>query len=210
MFDEMRPEEHKWDPLPVDEAATLLSPAPFPWWIAGGWAIDLFLGRQTRVHGDTDVLIRREDQLSLQSLFLDRGWDLHKAQQGKLTPWPRGESLSPPVHDIWCRPSPDRPWGLQIMLLETARDEWVFRRDPSIGGSIASLGAKTASGVPYLRPEIQLLYKARPETAPKDQADFALVAPRLSIEARAWLLRALEKRFPAGHEWIVDLNSRTL
>jgi hypothetical protein len=32
-----------------------------PWWIAGGWALDLFLGYQTRGHGDLDVGVLRCD-----------------------------------------------------------------------------------------------------------------------------------------------------
>ena len=29
------------------------------WWVAGGWALDLFLGRMTRPHHDVDVAILR-------------------------------------------------------------------------------------------------------------------------------------------------------
>lgn len=59
----MNDDNHKWEPLSVEEVVDLMSGLQVPWWIAGGWAIDLFLGRQTRAHGDTDVLIRRDDQL---------------------------------------------------------------------------------------------------------------------------------------------------
>lgn len=32
-----------------------------PWFIAGGWVIDIALGRVTREHGDIDICIFRED-----------------------------------------------------------------------------------------------------------------------------------------------------
>ena len=32
------------------------------WCIAGGWAIDLYLDKETRTHGDIEVLVFREDQ----------------------------------------------------------------------------------------------------------------------------------------------------
>ncbi len=32
-------------------------------WVSGGWAINLFLGKQTRAHKDADVSILRRDQL---------------------------------------------------------------------------------------------------------------------------------------------------
>ena len=60
---------HKWDPLSIKEVQSLLEGAGFAWWIAGGWAIDLFIGYQTRDHCDIDVLIRRDDQLALQNLL---------------------------------------------------------------------------------------------------------------------------------------------
>ena len=71
------------------------------------------------------------------------------------------------------------------------------------------LGLHTSAGVPYLRPEIQLLYKAKARTLAKDQADYDHAVPRLPADAQQWLLRQLEKRFPQGHGWIVDLRDRT-
>jgi hypothetical protein len=191
---------HNWAPMVPDQVRELLRGVSAPWWIAGGWAIDLYLGRQTREHGDTDVLIRRDDQFVFQE-FLS-GWDLHKTQQPGLKPWPKGEFLGPGVNDVWCRRTPDSPWSLQLMLLDTQGDSWVFRRDPTITGPIAALGATTESGIPCLRSEIQLLYKAKAEPLAKDDADFKACAPFLEPAAREWLLSCLKKRFPSGHKWI--------
>jgi len=33
-----------------------------PWYIAGGWAVDLYLGYVSREHGDIEILVYREDQ----------------------------------------------------------------------------------------------------------------------------------------------------
>jgi hypothetical protein len=199
---------HIWQPMSVAQVAELMSDLSLPWWIAGGWAIDLFLGRQTRTHGDTDVLIRRDDQLRVQRYLMDRGWDLHKTQQPGLKPWPAGEFQSRPFDDIWCRRAEGSPWVLQLMLLDTDGDRWVFKRDPRIHGPIETLGLRTSSGIPYLRPEIQLLYKAKRETLVKDQSDFDLAVPQMPGEAQAWLLSHLEKRFPKGHPWITSLKER--
>jgi hypothetical protein len=200
------PEIHNWQPLTVEEAASLLSGLRVPWWIAGGWAIDLFLGRQTREHGDTDVLVRRDDQLEVQAHLRAKDWDLHKTQQPGLKPWPAGEFQARPFYDIWCRPTPESPWALQLMLLDTDGDSWVFKRDPEIRGPLDELGARTPDGVAYMRPQIQLLYKAKRETLAKDQSDFDLAVPRLTEDARAWLLSQLQRRFPDGHEWIAAIE----
>lgn len=53
-----------WEPLSPEQAAELLSPIEAKWWIAGGWAIDLLVGHQSRAHADLDVLILRPEQHS--------------------------------------------------------------------------------------------------------------------------------------------------
>jgi hypothetical protein len=183
-----------------------MSGAGVPWWIAGGWAVDLFLGRQTREHGDTDVLIRRDDQLAVQEHLTSQGLLLYKTQQPGLEPWPPGEFLARPFDDIWCRWTPATPWVLQLMLLCTEGDQWVFKRDPAIRGPLDALDRHTAAGVPYLSPQVQLLYKAQPETPAKDQADFDLAIPRLQPQEQKWLLDQLQKRFADGHPWIGQLK----
>jgi hypothetical protein len=197
---------HGWEPLSVEEVAELFAGLTIVWWIAGGRAIDLFVGRETRSHGDTDVLVRRDDQLEVQSYL--SGWDLHKTQQPDLKPWPRGEFQTSPVNDIWCRRTKDSPWQLQLMLLDTWGDQWVFKRDPRIRGSIDSLGRSTATGLLYVAPEIQLLHKARAETLEIDEADFQVAVPLMGHRARAWLLECLQKRFPDGHAWIDQLKKK--
>jgi hypothetical protein len=197
---------HAWEPLSVQEVAELFAGLSVVWWIAGGRAIDLFVGRETRSHGDTDVLIRRDDQLEVQSYL--SGWDLHKTQQPGLKPWPSGEFQTSPVNDIWCRRTKDSPWQLQLMLLDTDGDQWVFKRDPAIRGFVDNLGRSTAAGLPYVAPEIQLLYKAGPDTLEIDDADFQVALPLMEDTACAWLLECLEKRFPDGHAWIERLKKR--
>jgi hypothetical protein len=56
------------------------------------------------------------------------------------------------------------------------------------------------SGIPYPRPEICLLFKAK-VVRDKDQADFEAVLPRMSSAQRAWLHTALERGHP-DDDWI--------
>ena len=57
----MTPDLDAWRAWHPDEAAHLLAGTEVPWAVAGGWAIDLHLGRQTREHGDLEVAIPRAD-----------------------------------------------------------------------------------------------------------------------------------------------------
>ncbi len=66
-----------WSPLSVAEIGELFEGVAIPWWIAGGLAIDLFVGHMTRPHHDADVEVLRRDQ-SMVPAILD-GWDPDRA-----------------------------------------------------------------------------------------------------------------------------------
>jgi hypothetical protein len=198
----MAVDPHNWDPLSVDALADVFRSIPVPWWIAGGCALDLFLGKQTRRHADTDVLFLRRDQLIVQEHLPD--WQLFKTKHPTpphLAPWPAGEFLDLPISDIWVRRDDGAAWAFQIMLMETEGEEWIYRRLPSIRGNIADLELRTESGIPYLAPEIQLLYKSGSGRR-KDRVDLDRVLPQLAPEQVRWLLDCLRMQYPQGHRWI--------
>jgi hypothetical protein len=58
----------------------------------------------------------------------------------------------------------------------------------------------TPGGIPYLRPQGTLLYKATGRRA-KDQHDFDLAVPRMDLAARAWLATALTVYLRRPHPW---------
>jgi len=188
-----------WGPLPVDEVARLFKDLGIPWWIAGGWALDLYLGKVGREHIDTDVLILRNDQLVVQEHLSD--WKLFKTKQPGLAPWPNGEYLNQPVNSIWVRQDDDSPWSFEIMLMNTEQDRWVYRRLPSIRGRISDMGLSTDSGIPYIAPEIQLLYKSGTKRD-KDRFDLERTLPHLPADKITWLLECLRQQYPSGHEWM--------
>lgn len=181
-----------WAPVHPDELAPVLERFAFPWWIAGGWAIDLALGRSTRAHDDVDVAVLRRDQRALFDAL--GGWDLRYADPaGGLEPWD-GTPLELPVHVVWARPAATGPWLCELVLNEAVGDTWVFRRDARVTLPLARLGDRV------LAPEVVLLYKAK-APGETDEADFAAALPILDTRARAWLRDALELCHP-GHPWL--------
>lgn len=199
----------EWRPWRPQEVARLFASYAAPWWISGGWAIDLFLGTATRAHDDIDVQFLRADQAAVRVML--RGWDVQEAGH-PTTPaedWPFHEwqpdaPLTPEIHDIWCRPTADAPWALQLMVADHTDTDWICRRDPRIRRPLATVGLRTPDGIPYLAPEIQLLYKAK-GLRPKDEADFAQTLPFLDEERRRWLTAALLLAHP-GHPWLTPLQ----
>ncbi len=134
------------------------------------------------------------------------GWDLFAADPpGNLRPWLHNEVLSAGVHDVWCRPDSESPWRIQIILDEAADREWIFRHNPGIHRKIAQLGTISDGGIPYLVPEVQLLYKAK-QIRVKDEADFAAALKVLTTGQREWLASAIHTCYGEGHPWLHRLG----
>lgn len=202
----MNEEERPWQPLTVHALAARLDGADFPWWIAGGYALELALGESIREHADIDVLILRRDHVKFRHHFAS--WDCWAADPpGTLRPWPIPEALPASVHDIWCRSAPEDSWRFQAMIDEASNEHWCSRRDPSIRLPLTTITRTTQDGIPYLDPAVQLFYKAR-QPRPKDQLDFARVTQSGINLNRSWLTAAIEQCHGPDHEWLAVLRTQ--
>ena len=191
----------RWDAASPRDAVAWFANVSVPWWVAGGWAIDLFLDRQTRLHRDLDIgVFRRDIDAVLASI---PGYEVFEAKDGKLSYLCRRTPRSE-VNSLWCRAPGAQTWQFEIMLDEFRGRSWVYRRDPSIRRDPASMIRTHDTGIPYLAPEVQLLYKARAMRA-RDMQDFDAVVPELSPAARRWLWQCLLQTLPS-HPWIGRLD----
>ena len=186
----------EWKPLVPADAARLMRGYEGLWWVGGGWAFDLFLNRTTRAHDDLDVVVLRDDQERMRQHLAD--WDIQVAHGGGLTPW-HGERLELPLHGLWARPDRKAPWELELLLMESDGERWLFRGDPRITLPLEQVGLRRGN-IPYLAPEIPLLYKSK-EPRDRDEADFVAVLPELAPQRRAWLRAAIESQDPS-HPWV--------
>jgi hypothetical protein len=66
---------------------------------------------------------------------------------------------------------------------------------------------RTADGIPYARPEIVLLFKAKHAHQAKNEADLAATLPALAPARRELLARWLALVHP-GHAWIDAVRAR--
>jgi Aminoglycoside-2''-adenylyltransferase len=178
----------KWDAWSPKEVATLLAPVEAPWYVAGGWAIDLFLGGQTREHADIEIAVPREPAV-----------EVFKALDGY-------ELCPVGSHQTWVREPATGAWKLDVTLEPSAGRTWVFRRDERIRMPLAQAIERTADGVPYGCPEIVLLFKAK-HAREKDDADFTTVLPHLAPQRRRWLADALALVHPC-HRWLRALQAK--
>ena len=183
----------RWEPLELGEVVGLFADFPARWWISGGVALELHLGRSWRPHDDVDVGVLRGDAPELLQLL--EGWDIEVAAAGTLSPWD-GSALimQQNQNNLWCRKGSDQPWCLDVTISEGTEEYWIFRRDTTVRILWDQAVQRTREGVPYLAPGPQLLYKSR-DSRPKDDLDAREVIPHLTHEERAQLRRLL----PAGH-----------
>ncbi len=179
---------------------------PHAWWVSSGWAIDLYLGRVTRVHHDFDVGLFREDQLAARRHLASRGWTFLTPHEGRLEPWPASMRLELPRHQAHAH----KQGGFIDMLLSDRDGSiWRFRRNPRVVRQVDRLVLRGPEGLPYLAPEVVLLFKSATggkAPRPRDEADFAAVlAAGLEPERREWLRGALEVYQP-DHGWLASLR----
>ena len=193
------PDPKEWAPWTPEEAVAQLRGLNAPWHIAGGWALDLWQGKQTRPRYDLEIAVKSAAFSKVREALA--GFDLFAAQDGRL------EAIADQAtaaRQYWVLDPAIRKWRLDI-LLEPGDDQmWVYRRDPRVKAPLADVTATTPAGIPYLRPEAVLLFKAK-DTRPKDERDFDLCASLLDADARAWLRHALETAHP-GHAWLSRLQ----
>jgi hypothetical protein len=193
-------EEAEWEPWRPEEAAPRFAGVEAPWYVAAGWSIDLFLGVERREHEDLEVGVpaARFDEIAARltdlELFVPVGGGLLE---------PLDDELLAGSHQTWALDRAANAWRIDVFREPSDGDEWVSRRDERIRLPYAELIEHTTDGIPYARPEVALLFKAKQARA-KDEADLAAVLPHLDASRKRLLAEWLELVHP-GHFWLPDL-----
>ena len=200
------PDVEKWDAWRPEEAARRFAGVRAPWYVAAGWAIDLFLGGGHREHEDLEVAIpghRLDDfagALTGLEIFV-----VGTPVDGWVTPLEDARHALPETHQTWVGEPETGLWRIDLFREPSDDETWICRRDERIGMPFAAAILWTDDGIPYGRPEIVLLYKAKHAMREKNEADFVAVLPHLDGAARARLAEWLGLVHP-GHRWIGQLS----
>jgi hypothetical protein len=188
-----------------------MSDFPAPWALCGGWAVDAWLGGQSREHGDIDVSVFVQDQ---QALFGHlSGWQMvaHDPHNLATVRW-EGRPLGLPGH-LHCRPDtgealPDtailtkeQGFVLDVELGDRSGDRWLLSREPRISLQLGGAVQQSPWGLPTVIPPVLLFFKSR-DLRRRDKLDFAALLPRLSDEQRDWLRGVIAT---AGHPWLTEI-----
>jgi hypothetical protein len=189
-----------------------------PWALCGGWAIDAWLGRISRDHGDVDLSVFDTDHRELVEQLAD--WQLiaHTSVRDDASTgqWD-GRRLPVPSHlharspadagplpeDGIC--NPEQGWWLDIQIDAREGDDWMLSRDPIISMPMRDAIKPSPWGLPMVVPEVLLFFKAR-DMRRRDKLDFVACLPKLSPEQREWLRDAIARM---RHPWIAQLHGQS-
>jgi len=168
------------------KAKSIMNKFGYPWFVVGGWAVDLFLSEETRIHSDFEIGIYRKHQMQLYRYFESsiKYFINNKSRIGKheKKEWNK-EYLQLPIHEIYIEYK-----GAEIEVLLNERDDnnWVYRRNCAIKLDEKKAILSTGKRIPYLCPEAVLLYKTQ-ELREKDCEDIKNAARKMNEKQIQWL-----------------------
>lgn len=164
------------------------------WGIAGGWAIDLYLNKETWKHSDIDVVILRDEQIKLKNYLSD--YQFKFVHAGCLSDWTGEENLALPIHELHGQKKAEET--IEVLLNHVKEGKWLFRRNKAITYPEQQFIYKSQLGIPIVCLEVVLLYKAKMNQK-KDLWDSQLSLPGLELSKINWLKRLLNLPMEITH-----------
>jgi hypothetical protein len=186
-----------WTP---GEVASHLAGITATWCVAAGWALDLFRGTQTRDHGDLEIAVPAAAFPEVRDRF--PGYAFDAVSSGRI--WAdAAPGVLAATHQTWLRDPATGNYLLDVFREPHDGQTWVCRHYETIRLPYREIIHCTEGGIPYLAPELVLLFKAK-HARPKDQADFDRTVPHLTRAQRTTLAGLLARAHP-GHRWLACL-----
>jgi hypothetical protein len=203
-----------------------MSSFPSDWCFCGGWAVDAWLGKVTREHGDLDITVFEDAEPALFKHLTDWQMVAHDAEMeddGTAELW-NGRALSLPAHlharapeDCTDMPdggvlTPEQGFGLDIVINARTDTDWILNREPSVTLPLDRCSGQSPWGWPAALPEVLLFFKATAYAGThnhlrrRDHLDFERLVPKLSSAQRGWLSETIAL-VEADHPWLGLLSA---
>lgn len=210
----------------ITEANELLKGHPFEYAICGGFAIELFLNKEIRKHGDIDISAFWADRDQIILYMQSLGWQVYEMCGGGLAH--HITDISKQVRakrNIFCFTnncdlvtlSPTETSNMytlefnhsgqkdlnfiEFLFNHKTENDFLYARNNEISLSL-SRAILYQEGVPYLAPELVLLYKSTDIHREGYQLDYDSVFGKMNNAQRLWLQNALSVMNPDGHSWL--------
>jgi hypothetical protein len=190
------------DALELVNVELLMKSFKRPWYIAGGWTIDLAADEVTRTHKDMDICIFREDMAYAVAYFNE--WDIQVAIPGeqRLEPFNTTSDLDLPRYCLHLFKENE---FLEILATERIENEVIFRKNRTIKMHIEDF-TKGNHSRPFVNPAWQLLFKSL-STRIEDEHDFKIYMDRVDDDhSKKWLMQSIITA-DGNKNWISKLES---
>ena len=166
----------------LDDLSNFLSDSGLNWFICGGVAIDLFVGKLTRKHKDLDVGLFWDQRKEIIEFMLARNWRVFEPDKGKLYELFHSSSDRKIEDNLWCI-KPDNPSYIlqeiknnrykvvdksvhqeeldfiEYLFNSKKNGYFLYKRNHDIKREI-NKAILEIEGIKFLAPEIVLLYKS--------------------------------------------------
>lgn len=165
----------------IEEVTKLMGNMVDEWAVCGGDAIDLFVGKTTRLHKDMDIAVFWNDREQIIDSFLNTGWRIFEPDNGLLREILSIQDDLCTEDNLWCikansnsyeirniydnfyeitteRKHQDIMDFIELLLNRKEDDLFLYKRNPSI--NLSNAIHYTKENIPYLAPKMVLLYKS--------------------------------------------------
>lgn len=209
----------------IKQANKLLKNCGFEYAFCGGWAIDLFIGAETRKHGDIDILAYWPERDTIIQYMQSLGFrvyemlgggkahhitDIHNQIKSK-----RNIFCCTQDCELVCLSATDEA-GIYFIdfkqigqtklnffeFLFNDKDDTalLYARNHAVKQVLSDAILYNGS-LPYLSPEMCLLYKSTDTEREGYQSDYDNAMANMNQRQRHWLDDALTIMYPEGHKW---------
>lgn len=147
-------------------------------WLDGGWGVDALLGKQTREHGDVDIVIRTSDVPILMEVLSTSGFSVKDGQVPNSFVLANDEGLEVDVHSVVFDDQ-----GNGVYRMQNGQD-WLYPAEGFEGkGTVGGMLVKCLSA------ETQVLCHAHGyEPGESDIHDMELLREKFDVELPQHLL----------------------
>lgn len=137
-------------------------------WLDGGWGVDALVGRQTRSHGDLDLVIEARHEQAFVERLREHGFD-------HVPMW-----YTTDAHTVW-RDAAGRTVDLHLIVIDGNGDGAYGVEGSYSARGLAGRGAVGGAAVRCLSPEIQVEFHRGYEIRPQDRHDVGLLCETFAV-----------------------------
>lgn len=209
----------------LEQADRMLIDHGFEYAFCGGYAIDLFLGYESRIHGDIDVLAFWSNRDSIIMYMQSQGFQIYEMLGGgKAHHITNIQNQRKEKRNIFCvkedcelvqlsktedneiymvdfyHIGQSQLNFIEFLFNDKTDSEFLYARDHNVKRKLPD-AILSDRGMPYLAPEICLLYKSTDTEREGYQQDYHLASSRMNKEQLGWLNDAFNYLYPHGHKW---------